>query len=416
MRPPSVHALATALADTDLPHALLVDIAREAIKKGDVESARTKAEELSLTMMKPVINATGVLLHTNLGRAPIEALSEARYTNLEFDLRSGSRGNRGAHIERLLAILTGAEDALVVNNGAAALLLALTAIAGPNDPIIISRAELIEIGGGFRLPDILQLSGAQMVEVGTTNRTYLEDYRRALHLCESSIILKVHQSNFRIDGFTTSATIGDLKSLGRPILHDIGSGLLDSSAPWLPDGPPPWLASEPAIRQSLESGASIVTFSGDKLFGGPQAGILVGREDLIRSCARSPLYRTLRPGGLVIEALQHTTLAYLAKDYQSIPFWRTACTPAEDLLARANSYGVGDVIDCMSVAGGGSAPSAEIPSYGISVPGDISTILRSSAVPIIARVSNGATIADLRTVDTRDDPILRKALRDAILK
>ena len=286
-RPPSVDALARSLADVGLPHPLLVDAARAAIATGDPASARAEAVALAAVLLRPVINATGVLLHTNLGRAPLGAQdgseARARYSNVEFDLTSGKRGSRHHHAAALLARAAGAEAALVVNNGAAAVLLVLTALAGGAD-VLVSRGELIEIGGGFRIPEVLAASGARLVEVGTTNRTRLADYRAALGEA-TALVLKVHQSNYRIVGFTEAASLGELASLGPPVVADIGSGLLDAATPWLVGGPPGWLRNEPAARQTLAGGAAVVTFSGDKLLGGPQAGILAGRRDLIERCA-----------------------------------------------------------------------------------------------------------------------------------
>ncbi len=322
MRPPSVDALARSLSDIDLPHPLLVDAARAAIAAGDPESARARAEALAFSLLQGVINATGVLLHTNLGRAPLPrpapdpAGSPLRYSNLEFDLVEGRRGSRHRHAAGLLARAAGADAALVVNNGAAAVLLVLAALA-PGRSVVVSRGELVEIGGGFRIPDVLEQSGAQLVEVGTTNRTRVDDYRRALG-DDPALILKVHQSNYRIVGFTETVAVEALAGLGPPVVADIGSGLLDAATPWLPGGPPSWLVGEPAARQTLANGAALVTFSGDKLLGGPQAGIIAGRRDLVDRCARHPLARALRPGSLVLEALHATVLAYLRREGDAI--------------------------------------------------------------------------------------------------
>jgi L-seryl-tRNA(Ser) seleniumtransferase len=248
-----------------------------------------------------------------------------------------------------------------------------------------------------------------MVEVGTTNRTRLSDYTAAL-TDDTALLLKVHQSNYRVVGFTESADVGELASLGPPVVVDIGSGLLDERTPWLPGGPPPWLAGEPAARQTLESGAALVTFSGDKLLGGPQAGIIAGRADLVSRCARHPLARALRPGGLVLGALQETLLAYLRRDPAAIPFWRMATIEVEELRRRAAAVGVGEPVDCDSVAGGGSLPGLEIPSAGLALDGDHTAALRDNDPPVIARVVGDRTVADLRTVDPADDPVLGKAL------
>ena len=413
-RPPSVDALARQLADIDLPHPLLVDAARQAIAAGDPDSARARAERVAATLLRPVINATGVILHTNLGRAPIPAPGEGqgaaplRYSNLEFDLLTGRRGSRSGHAASLLARACGAEAALVVNNGAAAVLLVLAAFARGRS-VVVSRGELVEIGGGFRVPEVMAQSGATLVEVGTTNRTRLRDYESAVSP-ETALILKVHQSNYRIIGFTESADIRDLARLGPPVVADIGSGLLDADVPWLPGGPPPWLSGEPAARQTLAAGAGLVTFSGDKLLGGPQAGILAGRRDLVAACAAHPLSRALRPGRLVLAALQQTAMAYLRRDGQAIPFWRMASMPVETLRQRATSLGVGRPVETVAVAGGGSVPGHEVPSAGVAVDGDHTEQLRRHDPPIVARVHEGATVCDLRTVDPADDAVLGKAL------
>ncbi len=425
-RPPSVDALARSLGDVDLPHPLLVDAARSAIAAGDPGSARAQAEASRSALLRPLVNATGVLLHTNLGRAPLPpadattALDDGdtvtRYTNLEFDLTTGRRGSRHHHAAHLLARAAGAEAALVVNNGAAALLLALTALAEGCD-VLVSRGELVEIGGGFRIPEVLAASGAHLVEVGTTNRTRLSDYRAAL-TDATGVVLKVHQSNYRVVGFTASATTGELAGLGPAVVADIGSGLLDSTTPWLRGGPPSWLSDEPAARQTLAEGAALVTFSGDKLLGGPQAGILAGRADLIERCARHPLARALRPGGLVLAALQSTALAYLRRDGDAVPFWSMATVDVETLRQRAaavvakvgdGSHGL-EVTDCASVPGGGSLPGLEIPSAGVRIGGDHTAGLRAYDPPVIARAHGGATLCDLRTVDPADDGVLVRAL------
>jgi len=421
-RPPSVDALARSLADLDLPHALLVDAARAAIAAGDPASARRQAEAIAGALLRPVVNATGVLLHTNLGRAPLRQPSQQasegpiRYSNLEFDLATGRRGSRHHHAARLLAKAAGAEAALIVNNGAAAVLLAVTALAAGGE-VIVSRGELVEIGGGFRVPEVLAASGARMVEVGTTNRTRIGDYTAALSPA-TTLILKVHQSNYRMVGFTAAARVAELSHLGPVVVADIGSGLLDATTPWLPGGPPPWLHGEPAACQTLAEGAGVVTFSGDKLLGGPQAGVVAGRRDLVERCARHPLARALRPGGLVLAALQNTALAYLRRDITALPFWSMATTPVADLRARAEAVAVavaGDrpniqVTDCASVPGGGSLPGLEIPSAGLRIDADVAAALRGWDPPIIARVHEGATICDLRAVDPADDAVLAAAL------
>ncbi len=410
MRPPSVDALARSLADTGLPHPLLVDAARAAIGRGDPDGARADAEAVATALLRPVVNATGVLLHTNLGRAPLAHHQDAAYTNLELDLVTGERGSRRAHAAGLLARACGAEAATVVNNGAAAVLLALAAL-GRDQDVVVSRGELVEIGGGFRIPEILATSGARLVEVGTTNRTRAADYERAVaDATDVGLLLKVHQSNYRITGFTEAAAVADLVRIGPPVVVDLGSGLLDAACPWLEDGPPRWLGDEPGVRQTLAAGAALVMFSGDKLLGGPQAGIIAGRADLVAACARHPLARALRPGGLVLAALQDTALAYLGRRGQDIPFWRLASRPVADLRARAEAIGVGAAVDTEAVTGGGTLPGIGIPSAGVTVDGDLRAGLRAAPVPVIARVVDGQTVLDLRTVEPEQDALVSAAL------
>ncbi|MDP9404490.1 MAG: L-seryl-tRNA(Sec) selenium transferase [Actinomycetota bacterium] len=426
--PRSVDALARELTDTGLPHPLLVDAAREAVAAGAPESARARAEAVARSLLRPVVNATGVLLHTNLGRAPLAVHQDARYANLEFDLDSGRRGSRSRHAAALLARACGAEAALVVNNGAAALLLVLSALARDRS-VVVSRGELVEIGGGFRVPEVMAASGARLVEVGTTNRTRRRDFEQAVSAGRGgggggggggagggdvpALLLKVHQSNYRMVGFTEDVSVRELATLGVPVVADVGSGLLDAAAPWLAGGPPAWLAAEPAARQTLAAGAAVVTFSGDKLLGGPQAGVIAGQEDLVAACARHPLARALRPGSLVLGALQETALAYLRRDGDAIPFWRMAATPVGALRTRATALvpaTSGEVVECESVPGGGSVPGLTIPSVGVAVAGDHTAALRRQDPPVIARVHEGRTILDLRSVDPADDPVVAKAL------
>jgi L-seryl-tRNA(Ser) seleniumtransferase len=354
-----------------------------------------------------------VLLHTNLGRAPLGSTGpgSGAYTNLELDLATGKRGDRSAHAGALLARLCDADAAIVVNNGAAAVLLVCAALAARR-PVVVSRGELVEIGGAFRVPDVLRQSGAKLVEVGTTNRTRLGDYEAALaEHPTTALVLKVHQSNYRIVGFTESVAVEGLTALGPPVVVDLGSGLLDGATPWLPGGPPAWVRDEPAAIQTLASGAALVTFSGDKLLGGPQAGIIAGRAELVQRCARHPLARALRPGSLVLGALQAVAMTYLDRSAGSdVPLWRMASVPVHDLRARAAALAVGEVVDCESIPGGGSVPGLTIPSAGVAVDGDITAALRTAEPPVIARVADRRTICDLRTVDPADDAHLAKTL------
>ncbi len=426
-RPPSVNWLAQQLLSTSLPAPVRVDVARSAIaaavEDGDPASAPARAHLEAATeqrrLLQPVVNATGVLLHTTLGRAPLAVHRPAGYSNLELDLGQGQRGDRSAHAARFLARVGGAEAALVVNNGAAAIFLVLATLAAGRE-VIVSRGELVEIGGGFRIPEVLEASGARLVEVGTTNRTRPSDYRDAVSE-HTAMVLKVHPSNYRISGFVATVGVAQLAGpdgpIGRtpdiPVVADLGSGLLDANCPWLEGGPPPWLGDEPAVRQTLAAGASIVTFSGDKLLGGPQAGVIAGRADLVARCRRHPLARVLRPGGLVLEALQEVALAYLRGDAgRTVPLWQLASTPLDTLRRRAEAVGCGEVVDCMSVMGGGALPGRAIPSVGVALPGDRTEALRAASPAVLARVVDGHTVCDLRTVFPEQDPLLAQVLAE----
>jgi len=423
MRPPSVDNLARSLTESGLPHPLLVDIARSVIADahGDGthvgEVAAQRAADLAQTLLQPVINATGVLLHTNMGRAPrrdeviVDDVAPLRYTNLELNLARGDRGSRHDHAAALMARLVGAEAAIIVNNCASAVMLVLAALAD-GQGVAVSRSELVEIGGGFRVPEVMEQSGARLVEVGTTNRTRLADFERVMGP-DVALALQVHQSNYKIIGFTESVDTSELATLDVPVIADIGSGLIDAACPWLTDGPPSWLADEPAARQTLAAGADVITFSGDKLMGGPQAGIIAGRADLVERCRRHPLNRALRPGGLVLSEIQQLALAYLDRNGDAIAFWRLATTPVDELRSRAaavvKAAGRGAVAQMASVPGGGTLPGIEIPSAGIIVEGNHMDALRHSGhnqPPVVARVADNATLLDLRTVDPTDDAVV----------
>ena len=410
-RPPSVDALARRLAAASpLPHPLLVDAARAALAAGAPGDAAALAGGIERGLLQRVVNATGVLLHTNLGRSPVGVRQDAVYRNLELDLATGRRGSRHDHAGRLVARACGADAALVVNNGAAAVLVAVAALAAGRS-VVVSRGELVEIGGGFRIPEVVEQSGARLVEVGTTNRTRRADYAAAVDGHDDvAALLKVHQSNYTIEGFTESASVASLATVGPPVVVDAGSGLLDEACPWLTGGPPAWLAGEPGVRQTIGAGAALVTFSGDKLMGGPQAGIIAGRADLVARCARHPLVRAVRPGGLVLAALQDVALAYLRRDGASIPLWEMATRSVDGLRRRAEAMGVGSPGPMTSVVGGGSKPGSEVASYGVTVPGDHRDALRRHDPPVIARVSADTTWLDLRTVDPGDDGIVAKAV------
>jgi L-seryl-tRNA(Ser) seleniumtransferase len=408
-RPPSVDTLARSLAPTGLPHSICVELARAAIADGDWADVAGRAERFRRTLLTPVVNATGVLLHTNLGRAPIDVHLDARAHNVELDLATGERGSRQRPVGQLLARLCGAEAAMVVNNNAAATMLVTAALAAGRE-VLVSRGESVEIGGSFRVPVVVEQSGARLVDVGTTNRTRLADYRRAIARpgADVAMVLKVHPSNYRVEGFTEDTSVAELATLPVPVVADIGSGLIDATCPWLAGPPPAWLAHEPAAVQSLAAGAALVTFSGDKLLGGPQAGIIAGRADLVAACGKHPLARALRPGGLVLSALQHTVLAYLHKRATTdIAFWRMVAIPVDQLRSRAETLATqvngATAVALDALPGAGSAPGVTIPSYGISVPGDHLVRLREARPPIIARTREGVTYVDLRTVDPADD-------------
>jgi L-seryl-tRNA(Ser) seleniumtransferase len=403
-----------------LPHPILVDIARSAIDADDVESAATRADTFRRTLLTPVVNATGVLLHTNLGRAPVRHHQDAAAQTVEFDLATGRRGSRQRAVGQLLARLCGAEAAMVVNNNAAAVLLVLAALAEGRD-VPVSRGESVEIGGSFRVPDVMEQSGARLVDVGTTNRTRLDDYRRAVDKpgVDAAIVLKVHPSNYRVEGFVEETSVRELATLDVPVVADIGSGLIDSNCPWLPGAPPAWLAGEPAALQTLADGAALVTFSGDKLLGGPQAGIIAGRADLVERCQHHPLARALRPGGLVLAALQDTALTYLDKRAATdIAFWAMVAAPlvslrqrAEAMVAAIAAVHPSAVASPMeSLPGAGSAPGITMPSYGVTIDGDVLAALRLHDPPVIARSRDDRTMLDLRSVRPSDDPTVIDAL------
>lgn len=437
---PSVDALTARLSKavrSPLPYAVIQAMARDAIDEARSELTAGRAADAELlaaarvdrlATLRPtrVVNATGVILHTNLGRAPV-AQAAARagsdqhtgYGNLEFDLSAGGRGGRGAYLADLLTALTRAEAALVVNNNAAALFLSLIALAAPGSAVV-SRGELIEIGGSFRLPDLMASSGAKLVEVGTTNRTRATDYAKALP--GASVVLKVHPSNYRIEGFAEETGYRELAELARaedvPFVADLGSGLLDTRTPWLDTRPPSWLADEPGVRQTLEAGADIVLFSGDKLLGGPQAGIAVGRRDLIDRMKRHPVARAVRIDGSTGATLATTLELYAAGAGSEIPFWRMASAENDDLSVRheavlVESGASGSVVMAESVPGAGSVPGQTIPSPAIrltATPDPGWKHLISANPPIVSRRREGALFVDLRTVEPDDDPHISNAL------
>jgi L-seryl-tRNA(Ser) seleniumtransferase len=398
-----------------------------------IERATTaRLQSLSRPSLRPVINATGVVIHTNLGRAPLSEAAIARiaalaagYTNLEYDLEQGARGRRDHHAERFLCRLTGATAAIVVNNNAAGTLLSLAALAAGRE-VLISRGELVEIGGGFRVPDVMAQSGAILREVGTTNRTRVADYAAAIS-DRTGLILRVHPSNFRIEGFTERPPLDALVDLGRrfgiPVAEDLGSGYLG-----LPDGIDA-LRDEPDVRDSIRCGADVVMFSGDKLLGGPQAGILAGSEATLSRLRRHPLMRALRVDKLTYAALEATLEEYAAgRAAVSVPVVRMIAASPAALESRAMAIAVrlrtagynAEVIDGASTIGGGSAPGSMLPTKLIALThpacraAEVQTALRAQDPPVIARIENDCILIDLRTVAPQHDGLLADCIVAAL--
>lgn len=381
---------------------------------------RAEARLVSLTApsLRPVLNASGVIIHTNLGRAPlsraaIEAMKAVAqgYSTLEYDLDKGERGSRATHAESLLMRLTGAEAALVVNNNASALLLSLTALA-KGKGVLISRSQLVEIGGGFRVPDVLKQSGAKLVEVGTTNRTHLRDFQEALNE-KTALILRAHHSNFKIVGFTTEPTLAELCSLKKPVVDDLGSGALLDTAQF-------GLAHEPMVQESIRAGCALVAFSGDKLLGGPQAGIIVGQKEMVAKLKKHPLARAVRADKLCLAALNATLLAYLrGTAAREIPVWQMMARPITEIEQQARRWaaalGTGKVIDGESTVGGGSLPGEVLPTKLLALaarsPKTFTTQLRQLPRPIIARIAEGQVLLDPRTVLDNEEALLLDGLR-----
>jgi L-seryl-tRNA(Ser) seleniumtransferase len=391
-----------------------------------VESAGAKLHEWTTPRPHPVINATGVIIHTNLGRAPLstkarEAIWDAAwsYSDLEYDLASGERGHRMAAVEDVLCRVTGAESALVVNNNAGAVLLALIAHAAGRE-VIISRGQLIEIGGGFRIPEVLEQSGAKLVEVGTTNRTHRRDYEAALNE-NTAVILRAHSSNFRVVGFTAEVSMAELveigKSRGVPVIDDLGSGALLDTAAY-------GLMHEPMPQESLAAGAALVCFSCDKLLGGPQAGIVIGQQQYVEPLKRHPLARALRADKLCLAALSATLTHYLKREAEEeIPVWRMISMPVDEIAKRAKHWarklrqaGIqAEVIEGRSTVGGGSLPGETLPTWLVAVTCDsldeLAARLRKNDPPVIARIEDGHLVLDPRTVQAREE----KALLNAVI-
>jgi L-seryl-tRNA(Ser) seleniumtransferase len=375
--------------------------------------------------LRPVVNATGVIIHTNLGRAPLAARAltavneiSPGYSTLEYDLAAGQRGSRAVHAEQLLKRLTGTQAALVVNNNAAAVLLMLTALCQGRE-VIISRGQLVEIGGGFRVPDVMAQSGARLVEVGTTNRTHLHDYQLAINE-NTAAILVAHHSNFKMVGFTSEPGLDELARLahdhGLPLFYDQGSGAFLDTAQY-------GLAHEPTVQEGLAAGVDLIAFSGDKLLGGPQAGILCGRDELVGTLKRHPLARAVRPDKLCLAALAATLELYLTEEaVGAVPIWQMIGRPLAELQEQAGalaaylqSLGVNaDVIAGYSTVGGGSLPGTELPTWLVAIdrPGvdSLAAELRTHVPPVIIRIADDRLLVDLRTVLPEQMAILQQAL------
>ncbi|MBM4447415.1 MAG: L-seryl-tRNA(Sec) selenium transferase [Chloroflexi bacterium] len=428
------------------PHGLVVDLVRQrleqdrmAITHGNpcpslddiVDFICSQVRALEQLSLRPVINASGVILHTNLGRAPLSKeatvameMVATGYCNLEFDLDSGARGSRDVHIEQLLCQLTGAEAALVVNNNASAVLLALTALAKRRE-VVVSRGQAVEIGGGFRIPDVMRQSGAKLVEIGTTNCTYIYDYEQAISP-RTAALLRVHASNFRVEGFTYSVTIEELVALGDkhdiPVLDDVGSGcLLDTTRFGL--GP------EPTVQQSISLGIGIACFSGDKLVGGPQAGVIVGKKSLVNKLKRHPLMRALRIDKIRLAGLAATLVHYLKDEaLEKIPVWHMISTSLDEVEGRARVWAqtIGDLaqmIEGETMVGGGSLPGSTLPTRLVAIgekgshrdlAQSLAQRLRHHDPPVIGHISGDVLLLDPRTVLPEEDDIVMKALSNAV--
>jgi L-seryl-tRNA(Ser) seleniumtransferase len=423
------------------PHDLLVSVIRKrleierfsiaagkpCISLDDIVAAiSTQLEVVGKPSLRRIVNASGVILHTNLGRAPIsrEALEAMEsvsrgYSNLEFDMETGVRGSRHVHVEGLLCQLTGAEAALAVNNNAAAVLLGLTALARRKE-VIVSRGQAVEIGGGFRIPDVMRQSGAKLVEVGTTNRTYAGDFEQAV-TPRTAALMRVHSSNFRLVGFTSEVSLEELVEIGKKhhliVLDDLGSGcFLDTSVFGL--------APEPMVQQSVGAGASLTFFSGDKLVGGPQAGIIVGSKQYVDRLKRHPLARAMRIDKIRLAGLAVTLLHFLKEEaITKIPVWRMIAAPLEEIERRAGLWeqalgGMGQVIPGETMVGGGSLPGGTLPTRLVAIGGGnkkvpaISRKLRLREVPVIGRIDKDVLLLDPRSVLPEEDEIVMAALRD----
>jgi L-seryl-tRNA(Ser) seleniumtransferase len=390
------------------------------------ERVRAKLESWLKPSLAPLINATGVILHTNLGRAPLSratrmAITEAGegYTNLEFDLETGKRGKRSIHASRILALLTGVEAGFVVNNNAGAVLLILSALAN-RKKVVVSRTQLVEIGGGFRIPDVMRQSGAELLEIGTTNRVHLFDYEEILKKEDIALVMIAHHSNFRLIGFHSEPTLNEIVEVahryGVPVVHDLGSGALLDTAKY-------GLAHEPMVQESVKAGCDLICFSGDKLLGGPQGGIIIGQKDLIKRIRVHPLARALRPGKLTLAGITATLTHYLKDEaVREVPIWQMIAKPLEEIKTSAENWrqflGTGEVIAGFSTVGGGSLPTEEMPTYLLALnppkPDAFMRALRMTHPPVIARIEEEQVLLDPRTVFPEQEGALLRNIAEAL--
>ena len=416
-----------------------IDQARETISKGHacptlpeiISTIKDRVALLTVQSPRRVINATGVIIHTNLGRSPLSdnameaaLAASAGYSDLEFDLSSGRRGSRQSHLQYLLKEITGAEASLVVNNNASALLLGLSALADGKE-VIVSRGEAVEIGGGFRVPDVMEQSGAVLIDVGTTNRTYVRDYANSL-TPQTGVFLKAHASNFKVEGFTAEVSIGELVELGRvndiPVIHDVGSGALLDTDKY-------GLAHEPTPQESISAGAGLVMFSGDKLLGGPQAGIISGDRALVEKLSRHPLARAIRIDKISLASLTATLMHYLKGEAEAkIPIWKMISADPDQIRLRAQKWKESlqvdaEIIESKSAVGGGSLPGETLNSWSLAinsvgVSGGAQALvkrLRENVPPIIARIEGDKVLLDPRTVMENEEDLVVDALRKCVI-
>ena len=416
-----------------------IDQARETISKGHacptlpeiISTIKDRVALLTVQSPRRVINATGVIIHTNLGRSPLSdnameaaLAASAGYSDLEFDMSSGRRGSRQSHLQSLLKEITGAEASLVVNNNASALLLGLSALADGKE-VIVSRGEAVEIGGGFRVPDVMEQSGAVLIDVGTTNRTYVRDYANSL-TPQTGVFLKAHASNFRVEGFTAEVSIGELVELGRvndiPVIHDVGSGALLDTDKY-------GLAHEPTPQESIAAGAGLVMFSGDKLLGGPQAGIISGDRALVEKLSRHPLARAIRIDKISLASLTVTLMHYLKGEAEAkIPIWKMISAHPDQIRLRAHKWKESlqvdaEIIESKSAVGGGSLPGETLNSWSLAIDSAgvlggaqaLVTRLRENVPPIIARIDGDKVLLDPRTVMENEEDLVVDALRRCVI-